>query len=235
MCSDCTPSLIFSSSLECQKLDWVKHKANCHIHCSKIQKTSDKDNAVKLNVHEALEDTGQTIESMDQQTQSMSKTVDVVTRLKENENLVDTRTGKQDLSCTKVEESLHLATTSHSDRSKVVVKVKYAKEKHKVEISLPCTGQQALEHFSSILHVPLEKLKLIHKGKLQTHVTIMHKLKPNSVFLALGEMAANEDGLEAEDIELIMKQLSVERNVAIKALRKTNCVVDAIFEIGNEM
>ena len=233
--TDCTPSLIFSSSLECQKLDWVKHKANCHIHCSKIQKTSDKDNAVKLNVHKALEDSrGQTIETMDQQT--MSKTVDLVTRLKENEDLVDTHTGKQDLSCNnKVEETLHLATTSHNDRSNVIVIVKYAKEKHKVEISLPCTGQQALEHFSSILHVPLERLKLIHKGKLQTDVTIMDKLKPNSVFLAFGEMAENEDGLEAEDIELIMKQLSVERNVAIKALRKTNCVVDAIFEIGNEM
>lgn len=240
--TDNTPSLIFSSSLECQKLDWVKHKANCHIHCSKIQKSSDKDDAVKLKVHKALEDRGQTIEtnetmkSMDQQTQSMSKTVDLVTRLKENEELVDTHTEKQDLSCNnKVEENLHLATASHNDRSKVVVKVKYAKEKHKVEISLPCTGQQALEHFSSILHVPLERLKLIHKGKLQTDVTIMDKLKPNSVFLAFGEMAENEDGLEAEDIELIMKQLSVERNVAIKALRKTNCVVDAIFEIGNEM
>jgi hypothetical protein len=109
------------------------------------------------------------------------------------------------------------------------------KEKHKVELCLPCTGVQAVEHFSRILHIPVERLKLIHKGQLQTELTIVENLKPNSVFLAFGEMAESEDGLEAEDIELIMKQLSVERNVAIKALRKTNCLVDAIFEIGNEM
>ena len=117
----------------------------------------------------------------------------------------------------------------------VTVCVKYLKEKHKVELCLPCTGVQAVEHFSRILHIPVERLKLIHKGQLQTELTIVENLKPNSVFLAFGEMAESEDGLEAEDIELIMKQLSVERNVAIKALRKTNCLVDAIFEIGNEM
>jgi NACalpha-BTF3-like transcription factor len=63
----------------------------------------------------------------------------------------------------------------------------------------------------------------------------LESLKPNSVFLAFGEVAESEDGLEAKDIELIMKQLSVERNVAIKALRKTNSLIDAIFEIGNDM
>ena len=102
----------------------------------------------------------------------------------------------------------------------VLALVKYLKEKHKVELPVPCTGVQVLGHFSCILHVPVERLKLVHKGELQTELTIVESLKPNSVFLAFGEMAESEDGLKPEDIELIMNQLSVERNVAIKALRK---------------
>ena len=131
----------------------------------------------------------------------------------------------------KIEENLY--ANPHNDV--VVVYVKYAKVKHKVEINFPCMGHQALEHFSRVLHIPLERLKLIHKGQLQTQYNIMERLKQNSVYLAFGEMNESEDGLEAEDIELIMKQLSVERNVAIRALRKTNCVIDAILEIGNDM
>lgn len=131
----------------------------------------------------------------------------------------------------------HELTKPHEDTfsSKVDVYVKYAREKHRVEIGLPCSGLQALKCFSRALHVPLERLKVIHKGKLQTESTVLETLKPNSLFLAFGEMAESEDGLEPEDIELIMKQLSVERNVAIKALRKTNCLIDAIFEIGNNI
>ena len=288
-----TASSIFSSSLECQKLDWIKHKHNCYSR-SKMQKSSDEDNVLKLKVPNELGDREKTIErrcatieckdrleelplrhaldsnveylvkncqptssqiNLDPPERALSRdvqviglventqtidqqrqTVDLLNRLEENEDSTGIHIEKRDLSYSNKEENLHLSSASQSDITKVVVKVNYAKEKHKVEIGLPCTGKQALEHFSRVLHVPLEILKLIHKGKLQTELTIMEKLKPNSIFLAFGEMAENEDGLEAEDIELIMKQLSVERNVAIKALRKTkNCLVDAIFEIGNDM
>ena len=49
-----------------------------------------------------------------------------------------------------------------------------------------------------------------------------------------GEQAENEDGVDVADIEVIMKQLNVDRNTAVKALKNTGDVVDAIFEISNK-
>jgi hypothetical protein len=201
----------------------IKHSVqNCQVSSSEIN----------IDPQERFLGHGVQVETIKQQT----KTLGELTKVKENEKCVDSHDGKRDLSRNdEVEEYCHEPTTSKNDISNVVVYVKYAKEKHKVQLRLPCTGVQVIEHFSRILHVPVERLKLIHKGKLQTESTILESLKPNSVFLAFGEVAESEDGLEAEDIELIMKQLSVERNVAIKALRKTNSLIDAIFEIGNDM
>ena len=281
---------MFFSSVECQRIDWVTHKANCCMYISSKMHESgddhDDDNTVTTKLDKALDaiDTiGQTTgrkcntvnyknklqelaqkenaeQDLDkhlvencqvisqinldpsesflnhgvqaislvkgaQTVKQQTEIVEEITKLKEIENSVVSHV----VSCS------HMPTTSQDDISNVVVYVKYAKEKHKVELGLPCTGLQVLEHFSRVLHVPIGRLKLIHKGKLQTELTILGRLKPNAVFLAFGEIAESEDGVEPGDIELIMKQLSVERNVAIKALRKTNCLVDAIFEIGNDM
>lgn len=54
-----------------------------------------------------------------------------------------------------------------------------------------------------------------------------------ALFLAFGEVSESEEGLENTDIDLIVKQLDVERNLAVKVLRKTGNVLDAILEIGN--
>ncbi|CAB4017678.1 Hypothetical predicted protein [Paramuricea clavata] len=283
---------IFYCSVECQRIDWVTHKANCCMYISSKMHESgddhDDDNTVTMKLDKTLDanDTiGQTTgrkcntvnyknklqelaqkENAEQDlhkplvencqftsqinldpsesflnhgvrdislvksahtVKQQTEIVEEITKLKENEKSVVSHV----VSCSHNQ----MPTTSQDDISNVVVYVKYAKKKHKVELGLPCTGLQVLEHFSRVLHVPIGRLKLIHKGKLQTELTILGRLKPNAVFLAFGEIAESEDGLEPEDIELIMKQLSVERNVAIKALRKTNCLVDAIFEIGNDM
>lgn len=80
-----------------------------------------------------------------------------------------------------------------------------------------------------------EKLRLICCGKQITAENLLwavNRSKP--VFLAIGEKAENEDGLDAEDISVIMKQLTVERNVAVRALRQTSDLVDAILLIANK-
>ena len=58
-------------------------------------------------------------------------------------------------------------------------------------------------------------------------------LYDKTLFLAFGEVAESEEGLEKGDVDVIVNQLAVERNVAIRALRKTGSVIDAILEIGN--
>ena len=115
----------------------------------------------------------------------------------------------------------------------VGVNVKYAKAKYRVELALVYTGKQVFEEFSRVTKVPVTGIKVIHKGKLQTEMSVLGNVAENATFFVIGQMAEDEEGLDTGDIELIMKQLSVERNVAVKALRKTNCLLDAIFEIGN--
>ena len=61
---------------------------------------------------------------------------------------------------------------------------------------------------------------------------IQHANRRREYYIS-GEQAENEDGVDVGDIEIIMKQLHVDRNTAVKALKNTGDVVDAIFEISN--
>ena len=64
--------------------------------------------------------------------------------------------------------------------------------------------------------------------------TIGLLVKDKAVFQAIGEVAENEDGLESGHIDCIMTRLGVDRNQAVKALRQTGDVVDAILYLGNK-
>lgn len=103
------------------------------------------------------------------------------------------------------------------------------------ELSVPSTenGDAILQMISHCVGIPVSKLKLIHKGKMVTRDNIQSMLFNKALFLAFGEISESEEGLEKEDIDLIVKQLGVERNLAVKVLRKNCNVVDAIIEIGN--
>ncbi len=70
---------------------------------------------------------------------------------------------------------------------------------------------------------------------------VMHPSNSNLLYLYIyfsidhpGECAESEEGVDSMDIDVIMKQLSVDRNTAVKALKNTGDVVDAIFEISNK-
>ena len=234
---------IFFSSVECQRFDWVTHKANCSK--NEVQE-SDCDDKTRQETSGSKYKTDHCKNTLHKHVQNKNDKQDLNTNMKHSKENFSLLPINVDSSETFLSNSDNIETlrqkTPETVRQKteveshnVVVFVKYLKEKHKVELPMPCTGVKVIGHFSRILHVPVERLKLIHKGKLQTELTIVESLKPNSVFLAFGEMAESEDGLKPEDIELIMKQLSVERNVAIKALQKTDSLIDAIFEIGNDM
>ena len=103
------------------------------------------------------------------------------------------------------------------------------------ELSVPSTenGEAILQMISHCVGIPVSKLKLIHKGKMVTTDNVQSMLFNKALFLAFGEISESEEGLEKEDIDLIVKQLGVERNLAVKVLRKNGNVVDAIIEIGN--
>lgn len=228
--------------MECQKLDWVKHKTNCL-----IDKRQDLDEARISLASRKIEsesenhkvEIGQGIGSK-LSIEDHPKTAEPIKKLHDCSNDGTQVTESGDL-CIDVDVQPCNTPVNkqfeqlHEDQSQIFIYIKYAKEKHKIQMGIPCSGLEAFNAFSQVTRVPVEKLKLIQKGKLQTVENITENLKNNALFFAIGEMAENEDGLDAMDIEIIMKQLSVDRNVAIKALRKTGCLLDAIFELGNSI
>lgn len=120
-----------------------------------------------------------------------------------------------------------------TDGYTVTIFIKHNKVKSQLTVSLTDDGSSILQIISDYVSIPVSKLKLIHKGKIATIDNIKDMLCNKALFLAFGEISEDEEGLEHSDIDLIVKQLNVERNLAIKILRKTGNVLDAIIEIGN--
>ncbi|KNC99610.1 uncharacterized protein SPPG_04997 [Spizellomyces punctatus DAOM BR117] len=124
--------------------------------------------------------------------------------------------------------------------------------KHGKDIQEFCHHSTALIHpvVSKTLQIPPTKLTLSKLFQAQISSTPAHmrkvhagrKLSPTSTFadfpvcttlLALGPRDENPDGCHPRDIEVLMAQLGVDRNTAIKALRNNGFdLVDAILHLG---
>ena len=120
-----------------------------------------------------------------------------------------------------------------TEKKTVTIIVKHNKVKHELTVATTEDGDSILQIISDTVSIPRSKLKLIHKGKIATRDNMKDMVFDKALFLAFGEVSESEEGLEKTDIDLIVKQLDVERNLAIRILRKTGNVLDAIIEIGN--
>ena len=109
------------------------------------------------------------------------------------------------------------------------VTVKSNKVKHELKVQNSWSGNEVLKFLSYSVKVPLENLKVIHKGKVLNEETIVETLKDKSVYQVIGEQAESETGLDQRDINVMMKQLGVDRNSAIKALKKNDDLIDAML------
>lgn len=112
--------------------------------------------------------------------------------------------------------------------------VKSNREKHSIDIQRTWTGQNVFKVLACKLKIPLDTLKIINKGKVMTPDIIQSCIEDKALFQAIGEQAANEDGVDKRDIELMMKHLKISRNEAVLSLKRKGDVIDAILEIGNK-
>ena len=131
-------------------------------------------------------------------------------------------------------ESESSTSTVDSIRDPVTITVKTSKQKHRVILDRQSTGTSLMADISRAACIPLEQMKLIHKGKLMNPDNIHESLTDRAVFQAIGEVAENEEGLSGKDITCVMDQMKVDRNTAIKALRNTRNAIDAILYLGNK-
>ena len=111
--------------------------------------------------------------------------------------------------------------------SKVVFKCN--KQKHELKLQDSWSGSEMWKFLSHSLKVPLENLKVIHKGKKLSEETIAETVKDKAVYQVIGEQAESEDGLDKRDIVLMMKQLGVDRNSAVRALKQSGDLIDAML------
>ncbi|XP_041076446.1 uncharacterized protein LOC121295625 [Polyodon spathula] len=117
----------------------------------------------------------------------------------------------------------------------VTIKVKHNTLKHTLQLPEGTTGLDCYGLISRHLRVPAEKMRLVSKGKLVRRCNIVDFLNESAVFHAFGRQSECEDGLDERDIEVLMTQLSVERNVAVRVLHKTGGVINAMSLLSDSM
>lgn len=108
------------------------------------------------------------------------------------------------------------------------------KQKHRFEIPKAWRGGDVFRYFSHKLGIPLENIRCIHKGKLLNEDTVLEKITNGAVFLVPGETGEDESKLNVDHIDLVMKQLNVDRNEAVRALNLQSDVTDALLYIANK-
>ena len=92
-----------------------------------------------------------------------------------------------------------------------------------------------LKVISGELRIALDRMKLIHKGRLLSAENVRAHVEPKAVFQAIGERHEDESDVDTTDIELIMTRLAVSRDVAVSALKHCDNVLDAMLRIGNNI
>ena len=87
-----------------------------------------------------------------------------------------------------------------------------------------------ISHHSSI---PITDMKVIVKGKRVDKSNIMEHIDNKTNVMVIGKPVEACEGLDERDIECLMRQVKVDRNHAIMALRKCSSLMDAIIYLGS--
>jgi len=115
------------------------------------------------------------------------------------------------------------------------IKVLHNKESLTVLLCEQLSGKRIMQEISEQLRIPMCRLKVVCRGKILTEANCHHHIfvKKISKFMAFGEQREVEGDLSSEDINHIVDKTRVNRNEAIRALRRCKGnVVDAILMVG---
>lgn len=112
--------------------------------------------------------------------------------------------------------------------------VKANRQKQTISIQDDWDGNTIYRFLSQQLQVPVNKIKIIHKGKIVNADSIKECIQKRAVFQVFGEKAEDASGVDDRDIELMIRQLNISRNEAILALKEHGDVIDAMLEISRK-
>ncbi|KAK6173572.1 hypothetical protein SNE40_016997 [Patella caerulea] len=245
---------VYYCSRECQLKDWINHKDNCIEYMNSVEQIKDEDMNSRTNesalvdskVCNKLNENSVHITDKTQATRHTSrinfeKAAKELKLKTQSKNIFEEEKIDEAVSLNSSDkfyyhnnETYYDVPTFHSDHPFFQITVKFFKQRHKIDINDSWTSDEILKYLSCQLEIPLEKIKIIHKGKLLTREIIRENIGPKSVLQLIGEKAANEQGLDKRDIDVMMKQLGVERNAAVNTLRQKGDLIDAIIEAANK-
>ncbi|CAK8677797.1 unnamed protein product [Clavelina lepadiformis] len=138
--------------------------------------------------------------------------------------------------CVKATEEREKENRDKLPQKSTVVTVKCNRKKYKISVT-DC-AKDAMKVVSETVKIPLDKLKLICKGKVVTEDNFSTFVfsEGSKIFMALGEESEDESGLHSGDIETIMEQLHVDRNRAVRGLKECKGdLIDAILFVGDKL
>ncbi|XP_064641364.1 uncharacterized protein LOC135496147 [Lineus longissimus] len=241
-CTRCR-SVLYCSR-ECQEMDWPKHKLMCNLG---NRRPTDTQSTLINNSSTQHRDTGDSYSCGSKHSKPVYNTsVDFKGAAQSlGRRTVDGSVEQQVEIPGLVEDSAQV-TYYEKDKSKadvpkldnslptLKITLKCDKEKYNVVLNIGWSGDDMMKHIAGSVSVPLDKLKLIHKGKLVDQTNVKEFLKDKAVFQAFGEKTENDTGLDGRDIDVLMTQLHVDRNTAVKALRKSGDLMDAMLELGSK-
>jgi hypothetical protein len=124
-----------------------------------------------------------------------------------------------------------------SPSTSISISIKYGSTTYHMHLDDQLTSSKS-EQFDMIanhIRISSDRLKLIYKGKQYTKDNWHNlSLTSNMTFLGIGEQNEDETDINTKDIECLMRQMKVDRNTAIKALKLHSNTIDAILYLGNK-
>lgn len=220
-------------SRECQQKDWPKHKSVCRSETTAASVGSQRERTdFGRHDNSIFVDEGTANPSPTNPTNEIHHPplVDFTKSLK-HPNVLPDRRIKPEGKCYLLHDEYFTDVPELIDsEQKCAIIVKFNKEKHKISVQNSWTGEEMYKLLASLLQVPLEKLKIIHKGKVLSQDTIRDTIQDKALYQVIGEQSASEDGVDQRDISVMMKQMCIDRNTAVKALKSKGSLIDALLE-----
>ncbi|KAI9103813.1 hypothetical protein DFS34DRAFT_299929 [Phlyctochytrium arcticum] len=109
------------------------------------------------------------------------------------------------------------------------IKLKHVKETIRITAA---TDARIAELAFSNFRIPPQNLKLICGGRRMSEDANVAQLTPGSTVLILGTPEEDPTGCHPKDITVLMNQMGVDKNTAIKALRRNSFdLVDAMLKL----
>ncbi|XP_062569868.1 uncharacterized protein LOC134231932 isoform X1 [Saccostrea cucullata] len=236
-CTRCREA--YYCSRECQAKDWPVHRTMCSL--TGENSTPDKKQAGNSVSVQFTTDDGSIFEQ--NQTPSEEDTYSPVIDFKKYAN-----SNRNPVTSNKVNRDSSIQGTFYIEKDRICrdvpvldkskeytdIVVKANRQKQTIGIQESWDGDKIYRFLSHSLQIPLDKLKVIHKGKILKADNIKECVQKKAIFQVFGEKAEDSTGVDDRDIELMMKQLNVSRNEAILALKEHGDVVDAMLGAGQK-